>query len=556
MKRFLSQRRVSIQTQIILPYMILVFFLLAAAAYIGTRILFDSIQERFTNQLIEAGKLASDGMVRQEDAMLATLRLLANTQGTAGALQNADADTLRRLALPVAVNVQQDAVMYLDVNGIAVLSMTRVPQGELTEYSYSSGGSAMASWDIVRSVLHQKQDSHGDKFAGVETTPLGDYFFVAGPVYDAGGGLAGVVLVGQSARHLADALREQTLAQITLYAPGGRVVATTFADSPVLDSVTSGAVLRNQASDSLIRPLRLSDIDYSEVLGAWKARGGTIGVEGTAFAQNFLVRFSRQRWLLLLASAVTSLLLVTAVGLFIARNIGEPVQRLERAASRVADGDLNVHVRPSGRDEITELTREFNSMVDSLHQSRQDLVSAYDSTIEAWAKTLELYDNETLGHSQRVTELTLQLARSLGVPQEQLVQIRRGALLHDIGKLTVPIQILNKPGPLTPAEQEIVHRHPAAAYEILHGIGFLAGALDIPYCHHERWDGSGYPRGLQGQEIPLSARLFTAVDVWDALRSDRPYRKSLPRGEAIDLMLEGSGSLFDPDVVQALLKIV
>ncbi len=556
MKRILRGGRISIQTKIILPYLVLVFLLLAAATYIGTQILFDSIQERFTNQLIEAGKLSTNEMVRQENGMLETMRLLANMQGVSEAMQLGDADQLRLLALPVAVNVRQDAILFVNIKGTSILSMVHNPQGDIQDYSYTSGSSEMQSWGFVQSVMRGENDARGDKFAGFVQASFGNYFFIAGPVRDQDGKLAGILLIGQTTKSLVDAMREATLAQVTLYAPDGKVIATTFTDAPELDSSTARQVMDSQDKSSLIRDLTRSDINYREILGAWRARGNDIGVLGTAFAKNFFVRFSEQRLLLILTSTVTALLLVIAVGVFISKNISEPIQKLERAASRVSKGDLDVHVQPNGKDEIAELTREFNSMVESLYQSRRDIIAAYDSTIEAWAKTLEMYDNETLGHSQRVTELTLKLARSFGISGDELEQVRRGALLHDIGKLTIPINILRKPGPLTPGEEEMMRNHPVAAYEMLKNISFLSRSLDIPYCHHERWDGTGYPRGLKGNEIPLTARLFAVVDVWDALRSDRPYRKGISHPDAAEELNKGRNTLFDPDAVDALLKMV
>ena len=153
---------------------------------------------------------------------------------------------------------------------------------------------------------------------------------------------------------------------------------------------------------------------------------------------------------------------------------------------------------------------------------------AYDETIEGWSRAMDLRDKETEGHTQRVTELTLRLANSMGFGAEELVHIRRGTLLHDIGKMGVPDDILRKPGPLTDEEWVIMRRHPQLAYDMLAPIFYLRPATDIPYCHHEKWDGTGYPRGLKGEQIPLAARIFALVDVWDALCSDRPYRKAWP----------------------------
>lgn len=555
MKLFASSR-ISIQTKIIFPYLILVLFLLIVVGYIGTQILFDSIQERFTNQLIDAGKLVTKSMVGEENEMLETLRLLANTNGVAEAITLNDNEALRLIALPVAVNDGRDVVIFLNRDGKAVLSLVHNTNSTLDDYLVLRNNTEAKNWDMTLQVLRGKSDEYGDKFSDFETTSFGNYFFIAGPVRDIEGNFIGVVIVGESAEHIANALREETLAHITLYAPGGEVVATTFPASPQLDNATFTNILNTQAEQSLIRDIAYTDITYSEILGAWKARGDDIGVIGTAFAQNFFIRFSQQRWNLLLTSTLTALLLVIAVGIFISKNIGEPLQRLGQAAMQVSKGDLNVEVLPDGRDEIAELTQQFNSMVKTLYLSRQEIVAAYDDTILAWGKTLELYDIETQGHSERVTELTLKLARSMEISEEELPHIRRGALLHDIGKLTVPIQILRKPDTLTESEMALIREHPVAAYEILNGISFLKPTLDIPYCHHENWDGSGYPRGLRGEEIPLSARVFSVVDVWDAVTTDRPYRKAMSRNEAIELLMKRSEIQFDPNIVEQFLKLI
>jgi len=185
----------------------------------------------------------------------------------------------------------------------------------------------------------------------------------------------------------------------------------------------------------------------------------------------------------------------------------------------------------------------------------EELAQAYDSTLDGWARALELRDEPTEGHTRRVTELTLRLARKLDIPESDLVHIRRGALLHDIGKMGIPDAILRKGSGLTAAEREIMNRHPQYAYEMLSQIEFLRPALDIPYCHHELWDGSGYPRGLKGEEIPLAARIFTVVDNWDALTSDRPYRPAWPKEKARQYLRENAGKLFDPRIVEAFLSL-
>jgi putative nucleotidyltransferase with HDIG domain len=189
-------------------------------------------------------------------------------------------------------------------------------------------------------------------------------------------------------------------------------------------------------------------------------------------------------------------------------------------------------------------------LFDDLQRSNVELVMAYDATIEGWSRALDLRDKETEGHTQRVSQLTLRLARDLGAAERELIHLRRGALLHDIGKMGIPDEILLKPGPLDAEEWRIMKLHPVYAYELLSPIAFLKPALDIPYCHHEKYDGSGYPRGLRGSQIPLAARIFAVADVYDALTSDRPYRKAWLAEKAREFILGEAGKHFDPEVVE------
>jgi putative nucleotidyltransferase with HDIG domain len=185
-----------------------------------------------------------------------------------------------------------------------------------------------------------------------------------------------------------------------------------------------------------------------------------------------------------------------------------------------------------------------------------DLTLAYDTTLEGWAHALELRDQETEGHSRHVVQLTVDLARAMGAAEDEMEHIRRGALLHDVGKMGIPDSVLLKPGTLNDREWEIMRRHPEYAYQLLQPIEYLRPVIDIPYCHHEKWDGSGYPRGLKGEEIPLAARIFAIVDVWDALLTDRPYRKAWTVDKARSYLTEQSGLHFDPKVVQSFLEMI
>jgi len=192
----------------------------------------------------------------------------------------------------------------------------------------------------------------------------------------------------------------------------------------------------------------------------------------------------------------------------------------------------------------------------NLEEAHEKLLSAYDATIEGWSHAMDLRDKETEGHTLRVTELSEKLGRIMGIGNDELVYMRRGSLLHDIGKLGVPDAILLKPDKLTDEEWVIMHQHPKYAYDMIQPIEYLRPALDIPFCHHEKWDGSGYPRGLKGTDIPLPARIFAIIDVWDALTSDRPYRPAWDRIKVLEYIKDQSGRHFDPYVVDQFIKMM
>lgn len=206
---------------------------------------------------------------------------------------------------------------------------------------------------------------------------------------------------------------------------------------------------------------------------------------------------------------------------------------------------------------ITRLNR-YRHLVEQRNQLQvlhNELLDSYHKTIEGWTKALDLRDKETEGHTSRVTEKSIKFGKAIGIVDErELEDLRMGALLHDIGKLGVPDAILLKPGKLTEEEWEIMRQHPAYAYGWLSPISFLSKAIDVPFCHHEKWDGTGYPRGLKGEEIPLHARMFAIVDVWDALCSDRPYRKAVPEPEVLEYLKANAGTHFDPALVEVFIR--
>ncbi len=267
----------------------------------------------------------------------------------------------------------------------------------------------------------------------------------------------------------------------------------------------------------------------------------------------FILAGERAGWITMALSLFITALFASFAGMGIMTwpAVANP-NSLERWISAGAVGTMLMVIA------VVLLHRFYRLQVNTLKAEREAsarLREAYDATLEGWAKALELRDHETEGHCRRVTELTLKVAQKLVVSGD-LLNMSRGALLHDIGKMGIPDKILLKPAKLTEEEMGIVHRHPTYAYELLSPISFLQPSLDIPYSHHERWDGKGYPQGLSGEQIPLAARIFTVIDVWDALTSDRPYRKAIPASQALAYVQEHAGSEFDPQVVKVFESVI
>jgi HD-GYP domain-containing protein (c-di-GMP phosphodiesterase class II)/DNA-binding SARP family transcriptional activator len=224
----------------------------------------------------------------------------------------------------------------------------------------------------------------------------------------------------------------------------------------------------------------------------------------------------------------------------------------ELSSSEMAEDEISLKA-------LAEWITPFSGIVNKMKRMEdleEKALSAYDRMIEAWSAAIETREKKASGHIKYITEMALELAREMGFDEDDLPNIRRGALLHDIGKLGIPDDIILKPGRLTEDEFQVVKKYPQYAEEWLSEIEILQPAMEIPYFHNERWDGTGYPRGLKGEEIPLSARMFAVVNVWDALISDRPYRKAMSKEEALDLIVSESGSHFDPDVVESFLHVL
>ncbi|MBN2115745.1 MAG: HAMP domain-containing protein [Anaerolineales bacterium] len=552
----LELNRLSIRVKLTLPYVLLSLLVGLGGGVIVTQLMLDLVDKRFEKQLTETRKLAAELMVNEEDRLLETLRLLAYTEGISTAISQKDRDEIIPLAYPVTFNAGEDVVLVLDQDGTVLAAMLRVK--DTNEYDFPEISEKLDTLPFVARLIRQEVDEAGDKYSGMSDAKWGTYFFVSGPVKDQDGDVVGFILVGESLKGIVDKISAETLGRATLYDTEFHPIISNLSELPPAPAnITAETVLQSKDTDSLFRDMKIDNIDYTEVLGAWEIRGSEdIGILGTALPQDFVVQTSRiTRWnvaLEILLAITTAILL----GVSLAGAITRPILRLKNAASEISKGNLEVSVDMDGNDEVAVLARSFNEMARNLRRSEKSLIQAYDKTIEGWVKALELRDRETLGHTLRAANMTMALARLMGIEENDLQNIWRGVLLHDIGKMGIPDSILLKEGPLDYWERKIMERHPALARDMLNQIEFLRPCMDIPTCHHEKWDGSGYPDGLAGEEIPISARLFMIVDVWDALTSNRPYRQAWSEQDALKYIKEQSGKHFDPKVVEAFVELI
>lgn len=551
----LRKTQIPILTKITLPYFILALLIAVGGSFLVTRVVIDSQEERFANQLIETALLASESIVREEEELLENLRLISHVQGISQAVEEDQIEIISDLALPNAFNSRVEAFAILNRFGRELLVLKMGDDQQSYELLVPSERIALIGF--VENVLREKEDEFGDKFSGPINTLGGEYLFVAGPIHDARGNLVGAALIGKSQESLALQVRAETLGQVSFYELGGLLGTSTLAEGYPISKEDASSVLAGQANGSLAREVIDNGITYKEILAPFELRGGEdIGIMGVALPTNFLAQNTQITRTNTIILATIVLFLVILVGFFVANKITQPIKTLKEAAQMVSDGDLSVRVDQGSRDEIGILASSFNEMLESVNKSKQDLMKAYDKTIEGWAMALDLRDAEMQGHSKRVSDLAVRLAKRMGMKGEDLQHLRRGALLHDVGKIAIPDSILLKEDKLTASEREKIKLHPVYGKEFMERIEFLDRAMDIPYSHHEKWDGTGYPQQLKGKRIPLATRIFSIVDVWDAITNDRPYRKAMKRSEALNIIRRGSGKDFDPEITKVFLELL
>lgn len=369
--RNLPAIRTPIRVKIILPYIIMAIIIGIGVAFVVNQSMRDSAEERFVNQLIESGRLSSDRMVREEERLLGTLRLVANTQGMAQAIANGDSEAVRELALPIAVNNAEEAVEVLDLNGVGLIGLRRNSStGEIDSYR---GEQRFRDLAFVQTTLAGLEDQSGDKYSGLSYGPNGVFFYVSGPVRDANGNLAGVILVGKSILTISREIREDTLSHIIFYDPNGNMIESTLLD---LDNITANLnpqnaaeIMTNNGEASLMLPITAGGDGYRMIVSHWEARGGTsLGVMGSALPETILVLSSGNANVQVFMLLTLAFLVVIVFGLLVARRISMPLLQVVEASQEVARGNFEVKIPTKGDDEIAVLAHSFNHMTEGLRE--------------------------------------------------------------------------------------------------------------------------------------------------------------------------------------------
>jgi class 3 adenylate cyclase/CheY-like chemotaxis protein len=354
------------------PYLLLALLFALAGAYIITQITLESVQDRYLNQLIETGRQTADWLVREEDRLLSSERMLANTQGLAQAIRNQDAEVARALVFPLAATAGEEAVEIVDLQGMTLVSMRSKAGGGSGEYDFTRGDGYFGQQPFARSILLGQSDEVGDKFSGMVQAPWGAFFYVGGPVYDQANQLVGAVLVGKSMRSIARQAGQDTMAEITFYNFDGLPLASTLPIDQQALSLAAGQVdqvIANQASASLTRSLSNQSAVYAEIVGPWQARDQQdLGVLGAALPQNYLTRASSTMQFEIFLLVAGAFVLVIVVGLYLAGLITRPLARLVYSSNEVAQGNLEVKVDSTGNDEMAVLAHSFNYMVAGLQE--------------------------------------------------------------------------------------------------------------------------------------------------------------------------------------------
>ncbi|TMB60580.1 MAG: HD domain-containing protein [Chloroflexi bacterium] len=513
--------RFPIRYKIILPFAVLLIFVGVIGTGVATGRLTNAASTEFDGKLLYNSFVANQSVSLLEAERVRDLSQASNTIGVPAAIAAADTGGLAGLLTPIAA-VAEPAnlkIRVLNASGNELLGIQGTPSGP--NRLPPSASTTFATVPDVISVLKGQSDALGERRLFLFNDDATLMLYWVTPVRADDQRIVGAMLVGQSVSEVA-ASDDATRAKIT-------------ADKTArLDATGAGH-------------------SYGSLFSTWTMRGRQLGYLAVQANADGLQNSVTQVRLILTLVFTAAALLTLLVGGVTASLLTGPVDRLVRSMRTVSGGDLHHRARVKSRDEIGFLAKTFNEMTASLEEKTAALEETYFASMETLARAIDARDPSTFGHSARVAAISMEIADAIGLPAKEREALRRGALLHDIGKIGVEDRVLNKPGPLSDPEADHMREHPRIGYDMLKGLRFLEPSLPNVLSHHERWDGAGYPTGLTGTAIPLPVRILAVADVFDALTSTRPYRKRLGFEAAATVIRNGAGLQFDPDVVSAFL---
>lgn len=535
--------RLSIRTKIILPFIVLLVFVGVIGTAVATSQLSGAAAARFDANLLHSSLVGNQLLAQLDATRAADLRLATDTIGVPEALAANDRSALIRLLDPVAANITADTavISVLDGNGDVVLRIERTPLGPFVD-AQPDRDTFRQQPDVL--LVLSSRPAAPERRAFLERGSGLPMLYWAAPIR-AGGRVVGAALIGESVAEVARSIQDSTF-----YDLARKPVASVYSNPPALTDATRGSL-------TSVNAVQVDEIHdghaYRALFSTWMMRGNQVGFMAVEQNADSLLGEVAQLRLILTLVFTTAALLTLFVGRATAALITRPVQMLVRSMRAVSSGDLHHRATVASRDEIGYLARTFNEMAASLEEKTATLELMTFASIEALARAIDARDPSTFGHSARVAAISVEIADELHLPEKEREALRRAALLHDIGKIGVQDKVLRKPAPLNAAEVEAMQEHPQTGYDMLKGLPFLQPSLPGILYHHERWDGAGFPSGLSGTAIPLLVRILAVADVFDALRSDRPYRPGLTPEAATAAIRNEAGLQFDPNVVTAFL---
>jgi putative nucleotidyltransferase with HDIG domain len=538
----------SLRRRIVLPFVVLVVFVGVVGIAVVSGQIGGAAEGTLDNSLVRNSLRSNDRLTGVENDRLQQLRAAVDTAGVDSALTRNDATALQRLLGPIVGNAQPEHLVLrvLKLSGAPVIGLRR--NGAVVETFADS--SSYASQAAVQHALHGDRDALGDKYVFLAAEVSPPVLYWVAPIWTQAQPqtVAGALLLGQSLAELTQAVRGTTTVDVAFYRPSGQLLTASLAGMPTLS-----ADVRQQVSHDT--PVRLSmqqgTHSYRLLVNDWTMRGSSLGYMGTAIPADDLSGSLLAIRLVLLALFGAIALGTMVIGMALADRITKPIDQLIASMKVVSAGDYSRRVPVESPAEIAYLAATFNDMTAALQAQIREREEAYFRNLEALARAIDARDPYTFEHSARVAAISQELAEGMGLPPADLVTLRRGGLLHDIGKIGVPDRILGKTSPLTDEEWAAIRRHPLIGFDMLKDVPFLQASIDLVRHHHERWDGEGYPDRLKGSAISQLARIVTVADAFDAMTSDRPYRKGFSFEFAAKTIMSETARQFDPVVVEA-----